>query len=111
MGRCRGRSHYRLRNPTMTTTAVSAGVNGRQKKTLAYQLDRLDGILDGLADALTGVVADAVRQAVGLAVREAVEVAARELLTRPELQAPPPAPVVSSPEANRSDSTAFGVIR
>jgi len=45
------------------------------KKTLSFQLDRLDTILDGLAEALNGAVAEAVKEAVGPAAREAVKVA------------------------------------
>jgi hypothetical protein len=46
------------------TTAVETNPNGRDRKTLASQLDRLDNILDGLADALNESVAAAVHQAV-----------------------------------------------
>lgn len=60
------------------SATMQSGLNGRFKKTLAYQLDRLDSILDGLADALNGAVADAVKQAVGAAAREAVKVALAE---------------------------------
>lgn len=61
------------------SASVQSGLNGRFKKSLAYQLDRLDSILDGLADALNGAVADAVKQAVGEAAREAVKVAMAEV--------------------------------
>jgi hypothetical protein len=47
----------------MSTTTPS--LNGRMKKTLSFQLDRLDTILDGLAEALNGAVAEAVKEAVG----------------------------------------------
>jgi hypothetical protein len=48
-------------------------LNGRvTRKSLADQIDRLDGILDGLSDALNGSVANAVKDAVGQAVHEAV---------------------------------------
>jgi hypothetical protein len=47
--------------------------NGRARKSLASQLDRLDGILDGLAEALNGAVAEAVRGTVEAAMREAVQ--------------------------------------
>src|SRR5262245_4817762 len=76
-------------------------VNGRaQRKTLANQLDRLDAILDGLAEALEGAVADAVKMAVTVAAREAVQAALHEVLTSPDLlralatlaAPPPPAP-------------------
>jgi hypothetical protein len=58
----------------MSTETIS---NGRvPRKSLASQLDRLDTILDGLADALQGAVADAVREALAPAVRDAVREAA-----------------------------------
>src|SRR5262245_26145143 len=69
----------------MTTTMTGPAANGRQQKSLAHQLDRLDTILDGLAEALNESVAAAVRDAVAAAVREAVEVALTEVLSRPEL--------------------------
>ncbi len=47
------------------STTTPAGLNGRMKKTLAFQLDRLDSILDGLAEALNGAMADAVKETVG----------------------------------------------
>jgi hypothetical protein len=72
----------------MTTTA-----NGRaQRKSLAEQIDRLDTILDGLADGLNAAVADAVTAAVGTAVQAAV----REVLSNPQLLRrlrPEPAPM------------------
>jgi hypothetical protein len=54
------------------------------RKTLAQQIDRLDGILDGLDAALHGAVADAVREAVGPIVLEAVQLAVAETLSSPE---------------------------
>ena len=84
--------------------------NGQARRTLASQLDRLDGILDGLSDGLNQAVADAVRDAVGVAVKEAAAVAVREalqavlteVLTNPtlleHLQPPaPPTPPVAVP--------------
>src|SRR5262245_66223003 len=65
----------------MTTTT-----NGRTRKSLAEQIDRLDAILDGLADALNEAVADAVRDAVTAAVQEAVHAAVVEVLTNAELR-------------------------
>jgi hypothetical protein len=59
----------------MTTTT-----NGPVRRTLANQLDRLDLILDGLADALNGAVADAVQGAVERAVKSAVGQAVKETL-------------------------------
>jgi hypothetical protein len=55
------------------------------RKQLSDQLDRLDVILDGLADALNQSVADAVRDVVGQVVREAVEGTIKEVLGNPEL--------------------------
>src|SRR5262245_31233849 len=69
----------------MATTMTGPAANGRQQKSLSHQLDRLDAILDGLAEALNESVAAAVRDAVTAAVREAVEVALKEVLSRPEL--------------------------
>jgi hypothetical protein len=66
----------------MTTTTT----NGRTRKSLAEQIDRLDAILDGLADALNEAVADAVKDAVTAAVQEAVHAAVVEVLTSAELR-------------------------
>ena len=82
-------------------------MNGPTRKTLASQLDRLDGILDGLSEGLNDAVAQAVREAVGLAVQEAVQAVLTELLTNPALReqlqkaAPPEAAPPDGP-ANRS---------
>ncbi len=59
--------------------------NGRQRKQLSEQLDRLDVILDGLADALNQSVADAVRDVVGAVVKDAVTTTIREVLGNPDL--------------------------
>jgi hypothetical protein len=84
-------------------------MNGPARKTLASQIDRLDGILDGLSEGLTDAVASAVREAVGLAVQEAVRAVLAELLTNPALReqlqkaaspaSPPPAE--RAPEGGR----------
>jgi hypothetical protein len=60
-----------------------ATANGRQRKTLAHQLDRLDAVLDGLGDGLNAAIADAVRAAV----REAVQAAVAEVLANPAVSA------------------------
>jgi hypothetical protein len=65
-------------------TSTTSG-NGAQRKQLSSQIDRLDAILDGLADALNESVADAVREVVGQVVREAVSSTVREVLATPEL--------------------------
>lgn len=83
--------------------------NGRARKTLSDQLDRLDSILDGLSEALTESVAAAVKAATAQAVQQAVQATLTEILTSPELLTllgtaramPPivecvPAPVASS---------------
>jgi hypothetical protein len=71
--------------------------NGPSRKTLASQLDRLEGMLDGLDTALAGAVQDAVEQAV----KQAVQAVLTEVLTNRDLQeqlqqaaqpAPPPQP-------------------
>jgi hypothetical protein len=67
----------------------------RPRKSLAEQIDRLDSLLDGLADNLNEAVATAVQQAVTTAVQQAVV----EVVTNAELQrhlhppAPQPPPV------------------
>jgi hypothetical protein len=65
---------------TATTTKRTTS-NGQPRKTLASQLDRLDGILDGLDAALAGAVQDAVEQAV----KQAVQAVLTEVLTNREL--------------------------
>src|SRR5688572_11059125 len=84
----------------MTCTTPVPTSSGRAKKSLAHQIDRLDAILDGLAEALNGAVADAVKEAVGAAVAETIKVVLTEVLANPELvarlapasPASPPAP-------------------
>jgi hypothetical protein len=80
----------------MTATART-NINGQPRKTLASQIDRLDGILNGLDAALAGAVQDAVEQAV----KQAVQAVLTEVLTNHELQeqlqqaaqpTPPPEP-------------------
>ncbi len=66
---------------TATTTPRTTS-NGQPRKTLASQLDRLDGILDGLDAALAGAVQEAVEQAV----KQAVQAVLTEVLTNRELQ-------------------------
>jgi hypothetical protein len=68
----------------MTTTTTNP--NGRTRKSLAEQIDRLDAILDGLSEALQGAVAAAVQEAAGRAVQEAVQAVLAEALTNPALR-------------------------
>ena len=66
----------------MTTTTLDNGV----RKTLASQIDRLDAILDGLAENLNQAVADSVKGAVTVAVQEAVHAALVEILSNAEVR-------------------------
>src|SRR5579871_737358 len=82
-------------------TATKTPSNGQTRKTLASQLDRLDGILNGLDAALTSSVADAVEQAV----KQAVQAVLTEVITNRDLQeqlrqAVPPAPEEERHDAN-----------
>src|SRR4051812_36623875 len=79
-------------NATQTTG------NGRVRRTLASQLDRLDQILDGLGEGISDAVASAVQGTMAAAVKEAVQAVLVEALTNPALQQrlrqavePPPA--------------------
>jgi hypothetical protein len=88
-----------------TMTAMMSDNGRTQRKTLARQIDRLDSVLDGLAEALNGSVATAVKEVVGQVVREAVETAVREVLSNPELlraalakHEPAPAPLPTKPK-------------
>jgi hypothetical protein len=86
----------------MTMKTHDATANGRQRKTLAHQLDRLDAVLDGLGDGLNAAIADAVRAAV----REAVQAAVAEVLASPAISVrlqTVAAPVVTPPPQNNVD--------
>jgi hypothetical protein len=60
--------------------------DGRTRKSLSEQIDRLDAILDGLSDGLTETVAAAVSEAAGRAVKEAVQAVLAEALSNPALR-------------------------
>ena len=66
---------------------VKVNTNGQARKSLAEQIDRLDAMLDGLADGLNDAVAMVVKEAVGVAVKEAMQAVLREALANPELLA------------------------
>jgi hypothetical protein len=86
----------------MTMTTTTAPDKGR--KTLSSQLDRLDSMLDGLAEGLNGAVADAVQAAVAQAVKEAVQATLAEVLTNPTLLAalrPPANEAAAAPQRPR----------
>ena len=57
--------------------------NGQARKSLAEQIDRLDAVLDGLAEGINDTVVAAVKEAVGAAVQAVL----REVLSSPELLA------------------------
>jgi hypothetical protein len=63
----------------MTATTNNTG----SRKTLAEQLDRLDAILDGLADNLNAAVAAAVRDGVRAEAQQAVQTVLAEALRSP----------------------------
>jgi hypothetical protein len=85
-------------------SATTTTMNGKPRKQLADQLDRLDGIIDALADGLNQAVIDAAREGTRLAVKDAIV----EIMTNPELRAllaparpepvPVPVPVPTPPE-------------
>ena len=84
--------------------SATATMNGKpQRKQLADQLDRLDGIIDALAEGLNQAVIDAAREGTRLAVKDAIV----EILTDPALRAkllqaaalePVAAPVAAEPK-------------
>ena len=84
-------------------TRTKSPANGPSRKTLASQLDRLEGMLDGLDSALAGAVQEAVEQAV----KQAVQAVLTEVLTNRELQeqlqlAAQPAPPPEPPRGSKS---------
>ena len=79
---------------TATTT-----LNGKPpRKQLSDQLDRLDSIIDALADGLPAAVAEACREGTRAAVRDAM----LEILTNPDLRTLLTAPP-TSPQAPRAE--------
>lgn len=81
----------------------TATANGRpQRKQLSDQLDRLDAILDVLAEGLPGAVGDAVRDGTRNVLKDVIAEALSDpstvaLLRRAVAPSPPPEPVVSTP--------------
>jgi hypothetical protein len=67
------------------TLTMNAGGNGKVRKSLASQLDRLDAMLDGLGEAIPQVVAETIRAVAGPMVQEAVQAALKELLSNPAI--------------------------
>jgi hypothetical protein len=66
---------------------TNTNANGRARKSLASQIDRLDTMLDGLGEGLNDAVAQAVKDAVSVAFHEAVRGVLNEILTNPDLLA------------------------
>jgi len=69
---------------------MNATLNGRDRKTLAQQLDRMDSMLDGLAEGLNEAVAAAaaagMKEVVCIAVQQAVRTTLTELLSNPDVR-------------------------
>ena len=91
----------------MTATACPSTNGKPQRKQLGDQLDRLDTIIDALAEGLPGAVADACRDGARQAVKDVI----LELLTNPELRTliagfAPPAQPVAPPAAHTEPATA-----
>ena len=79
--------------------SATMSLNGKPRKQLSDQLDRMDEILDVLGEGLTGAVVDAMKAGTALAVKQALV----EILTNPELLAtirgvlPPPTTMANVP--------------
>jgi hypothetical protein len=95
------------------TPMTATMTNGKTRKNLSEQLDRLDGILDGLADGLNEAVAAAVREATASAVRQALV----EVLSNPDVLAliggaaqlyAPISPAPEAPAATGPDRPGLG---
>ena len=88
--------------------SATATMNGKPavRKQLGDQLDRLDSIIDALAEGLPGAVADACREGARQAVKDAII----EIISNPELRTmltpmrPEPAPIVLTPTPNPNSS-------
>jgi hypothetical protein len=82
------------------TTATVTNIKPPRKQ-LGDQIDRLDVILDGLSETLTGAVADAAREGTCLAVKDAIV----EIMTDRTLRSRLHEASVSEPSAELSEST------
>jgi hypothetical protein len=87
--------------------SATATMNGKpQRKQLADQLDRLDSIIDTLADGLNQVVADACREGTRQAVRNVlIEIAnnpeLRAMLVSQAVPVPATAPIPANPPESK----------
>ena len=64
-------------------SATATMTNGKSRKQLSDEIDRLDGVIDVLAEGLPGAVTDACREGARAAVKDAII----EIVTNPELRA------------------------
>ena len=87
--------------------STATDTNGRTRKSLASQLDRMDGILDALSEGLNQAVETAVERAAGQAVRRAVVEVLAELAASPDVLAMTrPGPALYVPPASGPGLTA-----
>jgi hypothetical protein len=88
------------------TTANAPNGKAPARKQLSDQLDRLDGIIDSLAEGLNATVADACREGTRAAVREVLLelVNNADLLAAVRASAAPPVPVAETPVPTESPS-------
>jgi hypothetical protein len=98
----------------MTVTNTNGQV---QRKTLASQLDRLDSIIDALANGLNETVADVLRQTVAVVVPQVVQGIVQQVLTHPDVlrllaaqQVASAAPVAMPVEPDQAQPTNSGGI-
>lgn len=94
-------------NGTTTLNGNTSTVKPTQRRQLSDQLDRLDTIIDALAEGLPGAVTDAVREGARAAIKDALI----EIITNPELRAllapvapatPIPTPLAAAPAESRA---------
>ena len=67
--------------------AITATLNGRRepRRSLSQELDRLDKMLDGLAEAIPSTIADSVKETVATAVAEAFRATLMEVVANPDI--------------------------
>jgi hypothetical protein len=67
--------------------ALTATLNGRRepRRSLSQELDRLDKMLDGLAEAIPATIADSMKETVSTAVAEAFRATLMEVVANPDI--------------------------
>jgi hypothetical protein len=97
---------------------MNTTLNHAPRKQLSHEIDRLNGILDGLEVAIPDVIAEAVRTSMKHATQEAVQAAITKLMSNPDLlrllqgqASPPPMPTPSMPPSPTSTSILSRVSR